>query len=211
MNKKQLSWAIGEDRDFCANELTNRKVILGHSDTILGLYATISLEGVEHLNQIKKRFEKPYIVLLPTFEAVERYLDPVQYLQIEKFMRQCWPGPVTLLCTPRAGLPSWVTGGYATIGIRIPQHAGLLALLQKTGGLFSTSANISGQPVPQTLMAVDSAILEAVDGIIVNEDEPALTVSSTIIDITGAQPRVIRTGVYPITQLEQLYGTSFQK
>ena len=95
----------------------------------------------------------------------------------------------------------------------MPNHAGLLSLLQHVPALFSTSANKSGQPVPTTIEALDVDILSSVAYIINDgeQGEAASTVPSTILDCTGEVIRVVREGAYSIERIEQETGITIQK
>jgi L-threonylcarbamoyladenylate synthase len=173
---------------------SQNNVILGDSDTVLGLYAPLTQEGFLALNRLKKRAEKPYLVLVANKERALSLVANPMAPELLALMDACWPGPVTLICKARlnnnSGLEIPDTGyavsGWGTIGLRVPDHAGLQELLPHFEGLFSTSANITGNPVPHSLGQVDPEIAHAVAGVVLNRDTKSTGgVASTILDCTA--------------------------
>jgi|SRR5579863_761498 len=185
-------------------------VVLSTTDTVLGLLAPVSQAGRAHLDTIKKRQEKPYIVLLPSADLLDQLVDPIDNLHIEKLIRSCWPGPLTLIFKACESVPPFVIGAAGTIAIRVPNHAGLQAVLAHCGPLFSTSANVAYQPVPQRIAQVDADILDAVAYIVDDEfTASAKPVASTILDCSQNGIRVVREGAYPLDTLQKIAGVQF--
>ena len=90
------------------------------------------------------------------------------------------------------------------IALRVPDHAGLQKLLTHFTGLFSTSANISGNPIPRTINEVDERIVKQVSCAVIDKKEkPVALLSSTIIDCSGEPIVVVRKGAYPIDELKK--------
>ncbi|HYY03887.1 MAG TPA: L-threonylcarbamoyladenylate synthase [Gaiellaceae bacterium] len=111
----------------------------------------------------------------------------------EALARQLLPGPYTLIFpNPRQRFP-WLTGANpATIGVRVPNVAGVGAdVLARVGAVVATSANRPGEPDPATLADVPAVIRSAVVAV----DGGALPGSpSTVLDLSGDEPRVLREG-----------------
>jgi len=202
MKNMILLWKNPETLEILKNVLKSNKVALTTTDTILGLLATTDKQGACALDIIKKRCKKPYIILMDSVDKVFSYAK-IPNCNITQFIKLCWPGPVTLIF--RSKIDS------NTIGIRIPDHKGLLKLLSYFDGLYSTSANISGQAVPNSISEVNKEIIESVGCIVVEDNIDIETVPSTILDCTSGKIRVIREGAYPIDKLEKLYGEVFIK
>lgn len=117
-----------------------------------------------------------------------------------------WPGPLTLILKKQAHVLDCVTGGQDTVGLRVPQHPVALALLQAFGGgLVAPSANQFTHLSPTTAQAVQQELGEQVDGIL---DGGACTVGieSTIVDMSGAFPVMLRPGMISLQALEQVLG-----
>lgn len=108
-----------------------------------------------------------------------------------------WPGPLTLLLAAPDTLAPGVTAGTGRVGVRVPSHAVALSLCRVCHGpLTATSANLSGRPAsadPDEVMAALSAASSKIDILL----DAGLTPGgppSTIVDVTGDEPRLVRTG-----------------
>lgn len=112
----------------------------------------------------------------------------------ERLIARYWPGPLTLVFRASPGISEALTAGTGAIGIRIPAHPVALALLTRFGGpVTATSANRSGGPSPTGAGDVLAALREDLDGLL----DAGLTpggLSSTVVDVTGKRPRLIRAG-----------------
>ncbi|MDR3647423.1 MAG: L-threonylcarbamoyladenylate synthase [Candidatus Babeliales bacterium] len=210
MKTKILHWNNPESINILKVSLESKKVALTTTDTILGLLATTDKEGSQALDSLKNRCLKPYIVLLDSVDKAFLYAQ-ITNEKIIQFIKLCWPGPVTIIFKSNKSGNFYLKTSSDTIGIRIPRHSELLKLLSHFDGLYSTSANISGQAVPKSISEVNSEIIDAVGCIVVEDDVNIETVPSTILDCTADKIRVIREGAYPIDKLEKLYGEAFIK
>ena len=120
-----------------------------------------------------------------------------------------WPGGLTLVLQqePGARLPDVLTGGAATIGVRLPAHACPRALADAVGPLPVTSANRSGQPdaldAAGVLAQLGSQIDLVLDGGAVGGGVP-----STIVDCSADVPRILRTGAIPSATLARVLNDS---
>lgn len=200
-----LSWSDADTIDCVEKKLRKGDVVLAEGDTVLGLLADVSQKGSAQLDFIKKRSKKPYLLLLAdkqkVFNLIE--IDQVKISQIEKLMNACWPGPITMIFRANDPASHMITSANGTIAIRIPDHAGLQALLQRCDCLFSTSANVGGQPVPTTLQEVDASIKTSIACIVRNASASVSALPSTIIDCTGQKITVVREGAFPVKKLAE--------
>lgn len=107
-----------------------------------------------------------------------------------------WPGPLTMVLSRRTGL-DWALGEPTdTIGLRCPDHDLVRALASRVGPLATTSANRHGQPTPASAAEAADQLLGPVDLVI---DGGALAgTPSTVVDLTGDEPRVLRAGAVHI-------------
>lgn len=114
--------------------------------------------------------------------------------------RALLPGPFTLVLPNQARRYRWLTGERPeTIGVRVPDFSGPgRAVLEAAGAVAATSANLSGQPDPRTLDDVPEAIREACEALVDGGELPGTP--STVIDLTGAEPEVIREGAVPVAE-----------
>jgi len=193
MKSMDLSWYSEDTVQFLTEILKQEKVVVGDSDTVIGLLANTTESGFRALDSIKKRENKPYIILIASQERLSDFVLVSPTLQIEKLLNQYWPGPLTVIFKARPDLPDYMKSSEGTIALRVPQHKGLLALLSSFRGLFSTSANLAGNPVPKNVTEIDQHILDKV-ACIVTDDKKEETVPSTIIDCSGKTIKIIREG-----------------
>ena len=179
------------------------EVIVGSSDTVIGLLAPLTQEGFEALNRIKGRQEKPYLILVKSQSEAKSLIDQVFSTQIAHIMASCWPGPLTLIFKAKSDLPDYLKGPGGTIAIRVPAHTGLQRLLAHCDGLFSTSANKTGKPVPASFDELDLDIGKQVRAMV--EDYPGEScrevVPSTILDCSDGTIKVVREGAYSVAAL----------
>jgi tRNA threonylcarbamoyl adenosine modification protein (Sua5/YciO/YrdC/YwlC family) len=202
---RTLFWSNSETIECVEKKLHGGGVVLAEGDTVLGLLADVSQKGRAQLDHIKNRSKKPYLILVGGSKKALSFIETDSYkpLQIEKLMQICWPGPVTLIFRAKAGVTLCSQSADGTIALRVPDHAGLLQLLSQFDGLFSTSANNAGAPVPSAIKEVDSAIISAVACVVMNDDsEKAQShLPSTIIDCTGEGLVVVRQGAFDASRL----------
>lgn len=212
MNKKVKFWQDQNTIQLLAESLKKNQVSVGTSDTVLGFLSNLSQSGFERLNEIKKRSQKPYIILINSIEKLPLFTDQIIDEQFKKLISKCWPGPVTIIFKSKQNVSDYLKTFNNTIAIRISNHEGLLQLLTNFDGLFSTSANIAGHEIPQSLNELDPDIIKQIQYIVleknsINHRYPIIP--STILDGTGSKIKVIREGAYPIKELEAIYGQPF--
>lgn len=117
-----------------------------------------------------------------------------------------WPGPLTIVVPKADAVPDEVTAGGDTLAVRVPNHELARALIRAAGApLATTSANLSGQPSPVTAQDV-AAQLEGRIAMILDGGPCPGGLPSTIIDLCGVTPTVVRPG--PITLEEILAALS---
>lgn len=202
--KKTLFWNNEHDQQQIVAALQNNKVIAGTSDTVIGLLANTTQQGFDSLNATKGRSEKPYIVLIGSIAALQHFAPQPQEPSLRQLINNCWPGPLTLILKAHESLPSYLKSPNGTIALRMPDHAGLLDILQHFQGLFSTSANKAGMPIANTIEDLDLAIAASIDLIVSDLAERIPTKPSTIIDASTPNVRVIREGAYSIEELKNI-------
>jgi len=209
--KKILHWNSKNDRQLLIESLLADEVSVGTTDTVLGIFAPITLKGFDLLNTIKKRSKKPYIILFENKEKAESVLGIQIEKKVERLLNNCWPGPVTCIFKAPKNLPLYLRSINDTVAIRVPDHIYLQKLLKEMNGVFSTSANKAGQPIPQAIQDIDEEILQQSRYAICDNSCESKNISSTILDCTEEKIKVIREGAYPISVLEDIYGESFEK
>lgn len=173
------------------------------TDTVYGVGAVCWNEvAVGRLYVAKLRsLDKAIPILLadPTdLVFVADHLPPVGMKLAEAF----WPGALTLVVPKSPAVPAEVTAGGDTVAVRVPNHELTRALIRAAGApLATTSANISGGPSPVTAEEV-AAQLEGRVAMILDGGRCPGGSPSTVIDVTGPTPRILRLG--PITEADVL-------
>lgn len=180
-------------------------VVVGPTDTVYGIFCDATNEAaIKNIFALKQRPEEK---VLPIF--VKDIATARQYAYISddkaKFLEKVWPGPVTVVFQKKEKLPKILTGGPDTIGIRIPNHPFMLELLSRLDfPLAQTSANISGQtPVKRTKEFINDLTRQRLINIIIDGGELAGQ-ASTVIDFTGNEPLVLRSGLVTKQELDRL-------
>jgi L-threonylcarbamoyladenylate synthase len=113
------------------------------------------------------------------------------------------PGPLTLIVARPARVGAFVTRGLPTLGLRVPAHALAQAILLRCGPLAATSANLSGRPA----FIGGGAVTDLPDADVFVDDGPTpLGAESTVIDVSGPQPRIVREGAIERAMLEEVLG-----
>ena len=195
---KTIDWLTSTGLDFFSNELVSGKVIVGPSDTVCGFYAIPTYETFQRLNELKNRCKKPYLLLIQNQSLVAQYSDQYELILYKKLQEKCWPGPLTIIMKAKSDVPKWLVSEQGTIAVRVPSHPQLNQILARVPVLFSTSANVSGEPVPAYVKDINPSILNNVDWI-VSDDQANLEhkiTPSTIVDISSGACLLVREGIY---------------
>jgi L-threonylcarbamoyladenylate synthase len=151
----------------------------------------------------------PLIVHLADPEQIDEWVREVPEAA-RRLARRFWPGPLTLILPKSARVPSEVTGGQPTVGLRVPSHPVALALLRAFGGgVAAPSANRFGRVSPTRAEHVAADLGSAVDFLL--DGGPCLVgVESTIVDATADRLRLLRPGGITVAQLEAEAGQPIQ-
>ena len=149
--------------------------------------------------------DHPLIIHIHDADQMPRYardIPPVAWRLAEHF----WPGPLTLILPRGPGVPDAVTGGQDTVGLRVPAHPVALALLKAFGrGVAAPSANPFGGVSPTTAAHVAFGLGQAVDAIL-DGGACAVGLESTILDLSGPVPRLLRPGAVAPRALAAING-----
>ena len=207
MKSNTLSWSDTVSLQKIVECLQDNKVILAPSDTVWGLCGAPTQEVFKSLNRLKVRNDKPYLLLARSIEDIERYAQVPEDQAFLEMIGALWPGPLTIIFKAKETAPDFMVSEEGAIAFRIPKHEGLQALLSEVPVLFSTSANISGCPVPVTYAQVDSGVKEGVALSVVPEgkEEVQSTIPSTIIDLSGGDMKIVREGAIPVESMKAFF------
>jgi len=202
-----LLWA--DTQAICAirKEFLNYKAVVTSTDTVLGLLAPARQWGFDALRSIKKREQKPFIILINSFDQLSNLVDPLALSYIP-FLKKIWPASVTFIFKAKAGIESWMCTAEHTIAIRMPNHKGLQEVISFSGPLFSTSANQAGFSVATTFDALDPVFMPFVNLAVVDRIDDQKTQASTIVDLSTDSIRLIRQGVYSFELIKEIFKSA---
>lgn len=185
-------------------------IITVPTDTTYGLICKVDdLKAIDRIYDIKQRdLSKPLIILGANAESLWRWTkqqNAALMLLAEKF----WPGPLTLVVQASDLVPKEMMAGRSTIGLRVPDHSACQLLLKQLpfGSAGSTSANLSGAGAPKTISDVRNQIGMQVDYILEDCGQSPKGTESTVLDISGPTPTVLRAGELGTDRIFQTLGT----
>jgi L-threonylcarbamoyladenylate synthase len=165
------------------------------TDTVYGLCAEPTAEAATLVARLKGRDQRqPTALLAGSVEALVALLPELP----EQILRALLPGPYTLILPNRERRYPWL-GGDETIGVRVPDlPAPGAEVLDAVGAVLATSANLHGGADPRRVEDVPPEI-RAFCGAVVDAGELPGT-PSTVLDLTGDEPRVLREGAVPAAE-----------
>jgi L-threonylcarbamoyladenylate synthase len=171
------------------------QVVAIPTDTVYGLAAALGVPGaIERLFEVKDRpGDRAIAVLLSGLDQVEAIGQ--LSLAARALGAAFWPGALTLVVAqrPEQPLPAGLTGGRSTVGVRVPDHAAPRAIAAALGPLPITSANISGEAELKDADAIEARLGDRIELILDGGPAPGAR-PSTVVDVTGDQPRILREG-----------------
>lgn len=164
------------------------------TDTVYGVGAdAFAAEAVQRLLTAKGRTRQmPPPVLVPSLQTLEALtIDVPAYARA--MVEELWPGALTLVCHEQPSL-TWDLGvTRQTVAVRMPDDENALAVLQRTGPLAVSSANRTGRAAARTVDEAQDMLGESV-AVYLDGGPAPIGEASTIVDITGPAPRILRAG-----------------
>ncbi|MGQ0824451.1 MAG: L-threonylcarbamoyladenylate synthase [Actinomycetota bacterium] len=178
------------------------------TETVYGLGAdAANAIALRRLYAVKGRpADHPVIVHIPADAGLDAYARAVPDVARE-LAEQFWPGPLTLVLLRRpAAVTADAAGGRETVGLRVPAEATALALLDAFGGgIAAPSANRFGRVSPTTAAHVHSDLGDDVD-LVLDGGPCMIGIESTIVDLSGDSPRIVRVGAIDVAALAPVLG-----
>jgi len=187
-------------------------VVVFPTETVYGLGADAANPvAVAKIFALKGRPEShPVIVHLADAAQLEAWAREIPDRAL-KLARTFWPGPLTLILKRAPGVLDAVTGGQDTVGLRVPSHPVARSLLDAFGGgIAGPSANRFGRVSPTTAMHVFADFALELP-LILDGGACAVGIESTIVDLSGEHPRLLRPGGVPATAIEDTLGEPLGK
>ena len=178
--------------------LKNDGVIAFVTDTVWGLGCLPSSEkAVKKIYEIKKRDAKKPLILMSNevYNLFDYVKQPIEK-QAQILIKKHFPGALTLILEKSELTPDYITSGFSTVGIRIPDNKIFAEICANTEGhvLATTSANISGEPPALTYEEAVNYIGDKVDLVIENNGENAKGLASTVAGFKDGETVIFRQG-----------------
>ena len=194
-----------EENLLRAAELIKRgELVAFPTETVYGLGAdALNVEACRKIFAAKGRpSDKPLSMHVASLDMVERVAKISA--RAEKLFAAFCPGALTIILPKNKIVSDFVTGGLPSVGIRFPANDVALALIKLAGcPIAAPSANLSSLPPPKTAQEVFDNLSERVE-VILDGGQCAFGVSSTIIDLTTTEPKILRHGAIPAEKILQL-------
>ena len=197
---------------LAADALRRGEVIAIPTETVYGLVVLPLAAAVERLVAAKQRSPDKGVQLL--VDSIEQAAAlTVLPAAAEQLARAFWPGGLTLVLDrrPDVDLPPLLSGGRATLGVRLPDHALPRSLARLLGPLAASSANVTGRPPATTAQMVIESLADVVSLVI--DDGPVRGgVASTVVDCSGpaaGAPIVLREGAIATNSIYAALGQEY--
>lgn len=188
--------------DEAAAALLRGQLVAFPTETVYGLGADASNQtAVARIYEVKQRpADHPLIIHISSSEQIDFWAENIpEYAR--SLANVFWPGPMTLILQRSTAAKDFVTGGQATVGLRVPNHPVALELLKKFEslgghGVAAPSANLFGKVSPTTAAAVSSELADRLQpgDLVLEGGASQVGIESTIIDCTKAAPSILRPG-----------------
>ncbi len=177
------------------------------TETVYGLGANaLDAAAVEKIFLAKGRPANNPVIVHVADAAAAQQLTTVWPNVAQRLAAAFWPGPLTLVLPKRAEVPSIVTAGGSTVGVRVPAHPVALALLQTAQiPVAAPSANRSMQVSPTTAQHVFSGLEGRIE-LVLDAGPTSGGLESTVLDLTVSPPKLLRPGLVTFAQLQQAIG-----
>ena len=190
-----------------AELLREGQVVAFPTETVYGLGAdATSPEAVQRIYEAKGRpAHNPIIVHVADVAAARRLAAPWPAVA-DELADRWWPGPLTLVVRKSPAIPDIVTAGQPTVALRVPAHPVAQAILRAARiPLAAPSANLSGRTSPTQARHVEKSLAGRVP-LIIDGGPTDIGIESTVVDLSGPVPRLLRPGLIARGELERVLG-----
>ena len=198
--------ARAEGLAAAARAVRSGRLVVLPTDTVYGLGCdAFSAAAVRGLLAAKNRGpDMPVPVLVGSWSTIDGLVAGVP-APARDLLEAFWPGGLSLVL-PHAPSLSWDLGmTRGTVMLRMPLHPVALELLREVGPMAVSSANVSGQP-PASTAAEAAEQLGGSVAVYLDGGPSGEPVASTVVDLTGDEPRVLREGAVPVAAVAEVLG-----
>jgi L-threonylcarbamoyladenylate synthase len=193
-----------QTRQHAASLIRRGGIVAFLTDTFYGLGADpFNRDALVKINSLKGRDGwKPILIVLSDKGEADRFTEQRSEL-FTRVSASHWPGPLTLVVKAREVVPEEITAGSATVGLRLPDDDSVRDLVRVCGGaLTATSANTAGDAPARSAEEVANYFPDQLD-LIVDGGASRSDKPSTVLDVRGDSPRLIREGAVSREELQR--------
>lgn len=194
--------------DKAAETIRRNGTVIFPTETVYGLGANaLSAEAVKAIYTAKGRpSDNPLIAHISNINMLFYLIGSPLSDGARKVIERFWPGPLTLIFKKSGKVPPELTAGLETVAVRMPDNKIALELIGRSElPIAAPSANISGKPSPTTAEHVIDDMKGKVDMILCGSD-CRIGLESTILDLSGEKPVILRPGGVTLEELESILG-----
>ena len=198
---------IADEIAAAVDALRRGELVAMPTETVYGLAADAgNADAVRRIFAAKGRpADHPLIVHLADSQSLRDWVREVPD-SAQRLIDAFWPGPLTLVLKKADRVDPVITGGQDTVGVRVPAHPVARALLAAFGGAVAApSANRFGRISPTRAQHVRDEFPSGV-AVILDGGPSTVGLESTIVDLSGARPRLLRPGSIGASAIEALIG-----
>lgn len=177
------------------------------TETVYGLGGdALNPESSQKIYAAKGRpSDNPLIIHIADMDYLGRIVKEVPQ-SAYRLAAAFWPGPLTMILPKSEEVPYQTTGGLDTVAVRMPSHPVAMAFIREAGGYVAApSANLSGKPSPTKAKYVVQDMDGRID-MIIDGDGVDIGLESTIVDLTGEKPMILRPGYITEEMLNDVLG-----
>lgn len=194
--------------EIASGAVEGGRLVVLPTDTVYGIGCdAFDNQAVEALLRAKGRGpDMPVPVLVGSWDTIQGLVRDYTYnmrLLVEAF----WPGGLSMVVHQAPSLPWNLGDTRGTVMLRMPEHPVAIELLNQTGPMAVSSANISGQP-PATNVQMAEDQLGADVAVYIHGGHATHGVASTIVDLSSGRPRILREGAIPAERIGEVLGMS---
>lgn len=217
MNTQIVPLTQDENQETLLAKLTQAGGVIKRGGLVAFPTETVYGLGGDALNEMSSKkiyaakgrpSDNPLIVHIADIEHLEKIVQSVPE-NAQKLANVFWPGPLTMILKKSDAVPDQTTGGLDTVAVRMPAHPLALIFIKEAGGYVAApSANLSGKPSPTKAKYVIQDMDGRID-MILDADagaEGAIGIESTIVDMTGEVPMILRPGYITQEMITNVIG-----
>lgn len=193
--------------EAAASVIKSGGLVLFPTETVYGLGANgLDEDAVKNIFVAKgRKQDNPLILHVSSFEMVDEIAQNISDIE-KKLMDAFWPGPFTIVLDKKDIVPTCVTGGLDTVGVRMPSNKIAHELIKLSNlPIAAPSANISGKPSGTNLQDIFGELADKVD-FIIDGGECKVGVESTVVRVVNNIPVILRPGGITPEMIQEVVG-----